>query len=248
MALMVAACCYSFPPKEFQPNCQEIPTVSEESDMKIIPPTFRPYLPSAPPFRHKLWRSRVVVGVVVVVVLGWCVCVCVCVCACVCVCVCVRACACVRTCVHGWQVTTAHTTAATGPPSFSHPSSRKGQRLELLVSLVVIADVSLFLISHQQDRALRYSWLTYFKAVSRFGLAVRDRGTSVRIRFGSPFSSKVVVCGYFLVTLSLTINETLKWLSSLPTLMQKSFWWWQCSNRYIISLFPPPPYTLPPRP
>ena len=29
--------------------------------------------------------------------------------------------------------------------------------------------------------------------------------------------------------------ETLKWLSSLPTLMQKSFWW-QCSDRYIISL------------
>ena len=32
--------------------------------------------------------------------------------------------------------------------------------------------------------------------------------------------------------------ETLKWLSSLPTLMQKSFWWGQCSNRYIISLSP----------
>ena len=30
--------------------------------------------------------------------------------------------------------------------------------------------------------------------------------------------------------------ETLKWLSSLPSLMQKSFWWWQCSDRYIISL------------
>ena len=31
-------------------------------------------------------------------------------------------------------------------------------------------------------------------------------------------------------------TETLKWLSSLPILMQKSFWWWQCSDRYIISL------------
>ena len=60
--------------------------------------------------------------------------------------------------------------------------------------------------------------------VSRFGLAV-GRRTSVRIRFGSPFSSKVVVCGHCLVTLSLTINETLKWLSSLPILMQESFWW-----------------------
>ena len=89
------------------------------------------------------------------------------------------------------------------------------------------------------------SWLYYkgcflfalFHYVSRFGLAV-SRGTSVRICFGSPFSSQVVVCGHCLVTLSLTLNETLKWLSSLPTLMQKSFWWWQCSDRYIVFLFP----------
>ena len=33
-------------------------------------------------------------------------------------------------------------------------------------------------------------------------------------------------------------TETLKWLSSLPILMQESFWWWQCSDRYILSLFP----------
>ena len=35
----------------------------------------------------------------------------------------------------------------------------------------------------------------------------------------------VVICGHCLVTLSLTINETLKWLTSLPILMQESFWW-----------------------
>ena len=60
-----------------------------------------------------------------------------------------------------------------------------------------------------------------------FGLAVRlvSRRTSVRIRFGSPFSSEIVVCGHSPVTLSLTIKETLKWLLSLPILMQKSFWW-----------------------
>ena len=46
-------------------------------------------------------------------------------------------------------------------------------------------------------------------------------------------------------------TETLKWLSSLPILMQESFWWWQCSDRYIISLFPhlhtpfPPPSPRP---
>ena len=55
---------------------------------------------------------------------------------------------------------------------------------------------------------------------------INSAGTNtVRINYGSPFSSKVVVCGHRLVTLSLTINETLKWLSSLPTLMQESFWW-----------------------
>ena len=65
------------------------------------------------------------------------------------------------------------------------------------------------------------------KNVSQFGLVVRliSRGTSVQICFGSPFSSKVVVCGHCLVTLSLTINETLKWLSSAPILRQESFWW-----------------------
>ena len=74
-----------------------------------------------------------------------------------------------------------------------------------------------------------------------------SRGTSFRIRFGSPFSSKVVVCGPRLVTLSLTIYETLKWLSSLPILMQESFWWWQCSYTYVYILpLHPPPYPFPP--
>ena len=51
-----------------------------------------------------------------------------------------------------------------------------------------------------------------------------SRRTSVRIRLGSPFSSKVVVYIHCLVTLFLTINETLNWFSTLPTLMQESFW------------------------
>ena len=62
-------------------------------------------------------------------------------------------------------------------------------------------------------------------AESRFGLAVRrwagkrkDLG-SIPLRLSFLFK-KVVVCGHYLVTLSLTINETLKWLSSLPILMQ----------------------------
>jgi len=81
-------------------------------------------------------------------------------------------------------------------------------------------------------------WQTLF--VSWFGLEVRCQAGKqrdlVQICFVSP--SEVVVCGPCLVTLSLTINEALKWLSLLPILMQESLWWWQCSDRYIISLFP----------
>ena len=39
------------------------------------------------------------------------------------------------------------------------------------------------------------------------------------------------------MTLTLTIDETLKWLSSLPIVTHESFWWWQCSDRYIIFPF-----------
>ena len=47
-----------------------------------------------------------------------------------------------------------------------------------------------------------------------------------------------MVCVHCLVTLSITINETSKQLSLLPILMQESFWWRHCNNRYTISLFP----------
>ena len=62
--------------------------------------------------------------------------------------------------------------------------------------------------------------------VSRFGLAVRRQAmvsgrTSVRYRFGSPFSSKVVVCGHCLVTnLSLTIMK-----HQNGSHVYTSFWW-----------------------
>ena len=60
--------------------------------------------------------------------------------------------------------------------------------------------------------------------------------------------SSVVVCGHCLVTSSLTINEKLKCLSSLPISMQESLWWWQCNDRYMFSLFthlhnPFPPFS-----
>ena len=54
------------------------------------------------------------------------------------------------------------------------------------------------------------------------------------------------------MTLSLTLNEALKWLLSLPISMQESFWWSQCSERDIISRFPslhtPPPIPVPNKP
>ena len=59
--------------------------------------------------------------------------------------------------------------------------------------------------------------------MSRCGLAVRRQAGKQRDLGSNPLrlsfiSEKVVVCGHCLVTLSLTINETLKWLSSLPIL------------------------------
>ena len=85
-----------------------------------------------------------------------------------------------------------------------------------------------------------YRFIAQAIFVSQFDIMVRlvSRGTSVQIHCSSPFSSKVVVCGHRLVILSLTIKETLKWFSSLPILTQESFWWWQCSDRYIIYLSP----------
>ena len=47
------------------------------------------------------------------------------------------------------------------------------------------------------------------------------------------------------VTLSLTINGTLKQLSSLPILMQESFRWWRCSVKYSPPLPPPPGISVP---
>ena len=72
-----------------------------------------------------------------------------------------------------------------------------------------------------------------------------SRRASARFRFGSPLSSKgcglwTLSSGHYLVTLSLTIKETLKWLLSLPICKCRSHFGGdrQCSDRYIISLFP----------
>ena len=63
--------------------------------------------------------------------------------------------------------------------------------------------------------------------VSRFGKALtgKQKGLGSIQLWLSFLFIKVVVGGHCLVTLSLTVNETIKWLSSLPILMQESFWW-----------------------
>ena len=96
-----------------------------------------------------------------------------------------------------------------------------------------------------QSVGLLSEWLAAAYRVSRTTTkaALTEMGLSLH------WKKVVPVCGHCLVTLSITLpTETLKWLSSLPILMpQKSFWWWQRSDRYIISLsptsIPPPPPT-----
>ena len=54
--------------------------------------------------------------------------------------------------------------------------------------------------------------------------------------FGSIFSSKVEICGHRLVTLPLTINETFKWLSSLPILVQNRSSGGDMNKRVIVKI------------
>ena len=79
--------------------------------------------------------------------------------------------------------------------------------------------------------------------VSRFAIGLVARRSAGKrkdpdstLRFFLPLSSKIVVYGHCLVTSPCTMNETLKWLTSPPILMWKSFWWWQPSIRYKLSL------------
>ena len=42
----------------------------------------------------------------------------------------------------------------------------------------------------------------------------------VQVHFGHLFSSKIVICGHCLVTLCLTVTDTLKWPIPQPILIQ----------------------------
>ena len=64
--------------------------------------------------------------------------------------------------------------------------------------------------------------------VSRFGQAVGWKAEGFRFESASVLLSLQrlwSVDTVMFVTLSLTVNETLKWLLLLPILTQESFWW-----------------------
>ena len=85
--------------------------------------------------------------------------------------------------------------------------------------------------------------------ISRFGLAVRHKAGKQRdlgsnlLRLSFLFKG----CGLWPLSCDFVPHkyETLKWLSSLPTIMQKSFRWQQRNARYNYN-FPPPPPPPPP--
>ena len=68
------------------------------------------------------------------------------------------------------------------------------------------------------------------RAVSRSGLAVRRQAGKQRDLGSNPLRLSFLFksCGLWTLScdfVSLTINETLKWLSTLPILIKESFWW-----------------------
>ena len=89
-------------------------------------------------------------------------------------------------------------------------------------------------------RTLKSScYIQWAGLAQRQGVKLVSGRTSVRYRFGSPFSSKRLWFVDTVLWLCPSLpTETLTWLSLLTILMQKSLWWWQCTDRYIISLSP----------
>ena len=141
-------------------------------------------------------------------------------------------------------------------PVFSMP-------LVTLHNLAMCVDV-LLLITRPTANKMDHTTLTTVMTCIAWKLTSTNNKTRSYFKFGFlPFGKQrdlgsnpprlsflfkeVVACGHCLATLSLTINETFKRLPSLPILMQESFWWWQCSDGYIISLSPSFPHLLPVR-
>ena len=193
--------------------------------------------------------------------LSFCLSVCLCLSLSVCVCLCVAVSVCLSVCLSVWlsvclslsvgrlligvELSTGWLLPLTATTKRRHGRHSSGFLSRILFETFWLAHAARVIGSQKPFICLSdISDLLWTGLAKRWCIRLVSRGTSVRIRFGSPFSSKVVVCGHCLVTLSLTINEILKWLSLLPIFMQGSFWWWQCSDRYIYSPSPPPLYPL----
>ena len=71
---------------------------------------------------------------------------------------------------------------------------------------------------------VRFFFLRKCEAVGPSGKQKDFGSNPLRLSFFSRQKLSSVDTVLF-VTLSLTVNETLNWLLSLPTLMQESFWW-----------------------
>jgi len=100
------------------------------------------------------------------------------------------------------------------PRSFRLPAAyrftaRPNRLSELLIMSPGASFINRALMSVTHRLVQRHQFSSQLRAQGH--LRHRERlvsgGISVRIRFGSPFSSKVVVCGHCLVTLSLTIMK-----------------------------------------
>ena len=79
--------------------------------------------------------------------------------------------------------------------------------------------------------SINVCWAKGWPSGKALGWSADDVGSISR--FGASLSWIVAYCSE---TLALTMNETLKWLSSLPILMQKSLWWGQSSVRHSSTL------------
>ena len=104
-----------------------------------------------------------------------------------------------------------------------HTPSRVGKARQ---QVFIFYSFSIFIVfvHHGREESL-FIWLKTARWFSgrRFGPAIwRSVGTRTDVRY----SPKMVVYGHCHVKLCLLITETFIWHSSLPSLMQKSFWWW----------------------
>ena len=127
------------------------------------------------------------------------------------------------------------------PPPTSFALLSQSTRLSLSWWWALCSDASSIRVYMQENRRERKISPGYLNIPHEFSVQ-RDLDSNL-LRLSFHFKN----CGLWILSCDFVPHnyQTLKWLSLLPILMQKSFRWWQCSDRYIISLSPhlhtPPP-------